>query len=118
MLDENSMEELICAFENEKKIYTSEGDTGVQNLCRLVRAIGYEDPMFYGQFDYGVAYGDLFEFLRDNSGCIEAIKRWIGEQNVREWKDNLLSEIPVEDDDEEDEDEMPTTDLVNDTRLD
>lgn len=79
----------------EQNGHNLEGSTGVANLCKLVRAIGYYDSMRRMQFGDG-CLGDLVEFLQDNSGCIEAIINWIGEQEVQEWKEALESEIPLE----------------------
>jgi hypothetical protein len=87
-------ESLIQELETEKKVHSNEGRRGVENLCRLVRAIGYKDSTHFGQFAHDGSYGDLIEFLEDNSGCVEAIKEWIAEQDIQDWKDNLESELP------------------------
>lgn len=54
-----------------------EGSEGVKNLARLSSALGYKDHNYYGQFESGVAYGDIFAFLEDNPGAIEVLFDWI-----------------------------------------
>jgi hypothetical protein len=54
-----------------------EGSEGVKNLARLSSALGYKDINYYGQFEPGVAYGDIFAFLEDNPGAIEVLFDWI-----------------------------------------
>lgn len=87
------MHELIQEFRDEKKMHCMEGSRGVGNLCNLVRAIGYRDAMNRMQYGDG-CLGDLLMFLEDNSGAIEAIITWIGDQDIQDWKDNLESELP------------------------
>lgn len=91
------MENIIQEFCDYNSLYRNEGRKGVENLCRLLNAMGYSDPQYFGQFHPHGSFGDLIYFLEDNSGCIEAIKEWIIEQNVPEWKENLESEVPVSD---------------------
>jgi hypothetical protein len=85
------MRELIERFMNENRLNRLEGETGVKNLCRLARALGYHDRMYFGQFG-GAAYGDLINFLEDNPGCCQAIVEWIGRQSVPEWVESLTIE--------------------------
>jgi len=80
--------ETLERYENENKLNRNEGTTGVKNLCRLVRALGYKDNLYCGQFE-GASYGDLICFLEDNSGVIEAIKEWISENGSPEWEEML-----------------------------
>lgn len=86
------MHELIQEF-REEKMHCMEGSRGVGNLCNLVRAIGYRDAMNRMQYGNG-CIGDLIEFLEDNSGAIEAIVTWIGDQDIQDWRENLESELP------------------------
>jgi hypothetical protein len=86
--------QLIEEYRDYKGMHCMEGSSGVENLCKMVRALGYRDSMNRMQFRDG-CLGDLVEFLEDNSGAIEAIVAWIGERNVPEWKDNLESELPA-----------------------
>ena len=61
----------------EEKIYRFEGRTGVENLARICRLLGYKDTTYFGQFSSQASYGDLIEFLEDNPGAIEAIVDFI-----------------------------------------
>lgn len=83
-------------FERHEKLHTNEGRRGVENLCRIVHAMGYSDNRM-GQFHQAGALGDLISFLEDNPGCVEAIKEWIVEQEIQEWADGLESYLPEED---------------------
>jgi hypothetical protein len=101
-LDEEDSEEEVSLYtriqqwRNRERANTTEGETGVKNLCRLTNAIGYKDPQYFGQFAHDGSYGDLIEFLEDNPGAVEAIIDWIGEQDFPEWNEAL-----TEDEDEE-----------------
>jgi len=86
---------LIEEYRDEKKMHCMEGSTGVENLCRLVNTMGYQDAMHRGQFAQDGCHGDLIEFLSDNPGAIEAIINWIADQNSPEWKEALESELPA-----------------------
>jgi hypothetical protein len=91
------MESLTAMLEEyriEKKMHHMEGSRGFENLCRLVRAIGYRDSLHQMQFRDGCV-GDLMVFFEDNSGAIEALVTWIGEQDNEEWKEALESELPA-----------------------
>lgn len=87
------LSEVLNEYCEQEDLTRNEGGEGVRNLCRLVKALGYSDPMYFGQFE-GACYGDLIEFLEDNSGCVEAIKEWIAAQKVEEWKESLESQLP------------------------
>lgn len=89
-----TLHEVMSEYQEHKKISNNEGSSGVKNLCRLVRGMGYKDTMYFGQFAQDGSYGDLIEFLEDNPGCVEAIKEWIGDQDLDEWRENLESELP------------------------
>jgi hypothetical protein len=88
----HNLVELIQDWEKENDTGRNEGSTGVENLCKLARTLGYKDSQYFGQFKDG-CYGDLINFLEDNPGCIEAIKEWIGENGCDEWKEGLESEV-------------------------
>jgi hypothetical protein len=93
-----ALTDLMEEFEKQEKLHTNEGRRGVENLCRIVRAMGYKDHQNFGQFQGG-CYGDLIEFLEDNSGCIEAIKEWICDQVSPEWEEELESHLDARDED-------------------
>jgi hypothetical protein len=88
-----SLTALIEEYRDHKRMHCMEGSRGVENLCKLVRALGYRDSMNRMQFRDG-CLGDLLEFLEDNSGAIEAIVTWIGEREIPEWKEAIESELP------------------------
>jgi hypothetical protein len=100
---EQTLNDLIQEWQNEKKAHHFEGSRGVQNLCKLTGAIGYRDRMnrmgYYGD----APLGNLIDFLEDNPGAMEAIVNWIGEQNNDEWKEAIESELPEREDEDEDE---------------
>ena len=75
-----------------------EGDTGVENLNTIAKALGYKE--------HGFRYGSPLEvFLSDNSGACEALIEWMGTQNSVEWAENVISELPEDDEPNEDEEE-------------
>lgn len=89
-----NIQETVSDYLEHKKISSTEGSRGVQNLCKLVRGLGYRDSMH--RMQYGDAcLGDLVEFLEDNPGCIEAIFEWVGEHGCDDWKEVLESELPA-----------------------
>jgi ribosomal protein S27AE len=89
-----NIQEILSEYQEHKKIARNEGSTGFENLCRLVRGLGYRDSMYRMQFRDGCV-GDLIEFLEDNPGCIETIKEWIGDHGCQDWHDSLESELPA-----------------------
>lgn len=91
---EESLLELMEEFDEVEGTGRTEGRQGVENLCRLVNAIGYKDKTYFGQFAHNGCIGDLIEFLEDNSGAIQAIREWIAEQDEQEWKENIETFLP------------------------
>lgn len=98
------MREVMDKYTEQEKMYRWEGRQGVENLCKLVHAIGYVDPMYMGQLAPDASIGDLIVFLEDNPGAVEAITEWIADANVPEWEEALQDELYEEDEEEEDED--------------
>lgn len=80
-------------FIKQEKLHRIEGKQGVQNLARICQGLGYKDPTYFGQFHPQGSYGDLIDFLEDNSGAVEAVLAWIKEENNTEWNENLGSEL-------------------------
>lgn len=91
---------MLDAFIDQEKLYNFEGQRGVSNLCKVVRALGYKDYMQTGQMSQGGVLGDLCEFLGDNPGCIEAIVNWIRE-NEGLWARQLVDQVDCPEDDED-----------------
>ena len=86
------MEDQLNAYMEQERMYHVEGETGVAHLAKIVGVLGY-DGDHYKRDETMIA-----EFLADNSGAMEAIVNWIGEQNVPEWKENLTNAIREVDD--------------------
>lgn len=88
-----------------EEFHCNEGRRGVENLCKIVAILGYDDPQYFGQFRGG-SIGTLINFLEDNPGAIEVIQNWIVEQGeqVSEWKENLADYAEDEDDSDADHD--------------
>ena len=98
-----SLSNLLDEYIDQEKLYQTEGQRGLEVLCKISRALGYRDEMHFGQIKYNVTIGDFLEFLKDNPGCVEAILEWIGRQEIQEWCDNLESNLEKHEEDDEDE---------------
>lgn len=53
------------------------GQKGVENLCRLVRLLGYQDPFTMGQFSSDGSYGDLILFLEAHPKAVKLLIDYI-----------------------------------------
>lgn len=97
--------DLSEAYISQESMFNMEGDRGVDNMCKLVEAIGYKDPQFFGTLSNGASLGSLQRFLADNSGCLQVMVEWIQSNNVPEWAESLKTHLdnPPEDEDEEGE---------------
>lgn len=93
------------AWHDANTTYHMEGSKGVSNLCKLVAAIGYNDPFRQGSLSRGGRTGDLIVFFEDNPGALQAVVDWITEHGTDEWKENLESELPEYDEDSKNEDD-------------
>jgi hypothetical protein len=91
----NTTSELIERYQEVNKAWHFEGESGLGKFEKLLKVLGYRG--------HGFRYGSVIEsFLADNSGAVEAIIEWIGQQNVDEWNESLEEELPpIEEDDEE-----------------
>lgn len=103
-MKKKTLADLLEQYRNQEKMWHWEGGNGVRNFCRLVRALGYKDRQYFGQFAHDGCYGDLLRFLEDNPGCLETMFEWIAESNVPEWK-NELEAVLMDQPDEEQEEE-------------
>lgn len=70
------VEDTLLDFLDKKQFNSFEGPRGVERLKATVKALDSN-------------YSDVEEFLMDNSGCIEAILKWIGRQRSDEWLQGL-----------------------------
>ena len=73
--------EHLDAFLETKGYHSFEMDRGVQRFEDTIRQIGYSST---------------HEFLRDNSGAIEAMLEFIGRQRNDEWAEGFLAAIGFE----------------------
>jgi hypothetical protein len=101
MSDALDMYELVDEYMEQEGLYSTEGRRGVENLCTLVRALGYKDPYYNGQMSSKAALGDLVMFLEDNSGAIESLVSWIQERDVTEWAESLQEQLFDDESEEE-----------------
>ena len=110
-LANKDMDELVEAFVEHNRFYCMEGNQGVSRFTQLVAAIGYN----HQSGDYG---HPILNFLADNSGAIEKLMEWIGDQNSSEWRESMANTLledgfdDVPDEDEEDE-EVPDEPNLN-----
>ena len=95
--------EKIDAYIDHNRMYHFEGCSGVKNLEKLLRDMGYDRG---GQF-----LGDwpIHNFLSDNPGAIQALIEFIQENPDRDMVENLGETFVVNDEEddvdyEEDED--------------
>jgi hypothetical protein len=91
-IEELDLSELLEKYMDQEKIFRLEGRVGIQNLAKIANALGYTDPMHFGQFSGG-CFGDLIDFFEDNSGAIEAVIEWIGKMNLPEWRETIKNEL-------------------------
>lgn len=98
------LDELLDKFMTQENLYRTEGRRGVENLCTLVRALGYKDPQYWGQMTSKACVGDLIMFLEDNPGCMEAIHTWIRDTNSPEFTEALDEQVADDDSDDEGDD--------------
>ena len=96
-MEERKLPELLRDYIRDQRMHF-EGDTGVEKLSQIAESLGYAK--------HGFRYGSPLEvFLADNSGACQALIDWIGEQDIDEWKENLVSELPEEDEEKEEDPE-------------
>jgi hypothetical protein len=89
-IEEKTLDEIVEEYTIFKKMWHFEGDTGMKHLNTLTRDMGYKG--------HGFEYGSSLEaFLSDNPGAQEAIVNWIRDQNINDWKEELESCLPAED---------------------
>ena len=95
--------ETYCAQEHLR----TEGRRGVEALCKIAGALGYNDSLRFGQLTSTTCVGDLLEMLQDNPGLVEAMFTWVGKQRSPEWQENIRNQLSNEnlegDPDEHDE---------------
>jgi len=90
------LSELVDAYMDQEKMNSLEGRRGVEAMCQLAAALGYKDPMHYGQLTSKATIGDLLCMMEDNSGMLEAMVEWIRSRRGPEFKEALESLVKVE----------------------
>jgi hypothetical protein len=91
---------------DQENLHQTEGRRGLINLCRMARALGYNDFAESGRLNSTACLGDLTLFLEDNPGAIEAVFEWISNSNCKDWAENLdYLVLDNEEEDEEDDEE-------------
>lgn len=101
--------DVASKFLSANELYSLEGRRGLESLALLCGNLGYKDSLNnYGQFHqktptgfHDGRLGDIFEFLEDNPGAIEAIVNWVDEQNIPEWNETVPPDEEEEDEEEE-----------------
>ena len=86
--EEEEAGDLIEKWQDMNKAYHFEGDSGLQKLEDLFKAIGYKG--------HGFRFGDpIHAFLSDNSGAVEKIIEWLMETigQIPEWEESLRENI-------------------------
>lgn len=86
--DEKTLSELLQEYCEEERIHHFEGARGVRSLEKITKALGYDDR-FAGTID---------NFLQDNPGAQQALYDWIADQDLPEWRECIISELPEQDD--------------------
>ena len=94
MSEEKDADEVMQIFREEEKIHCLEGSSGLDGLNKICAAIGYKEQCYREG-------SSLEEFLKDNSGCCDAIVEWITNHldSIPDWKEGLSFDDEDEDDD-------------------
>lgn len=108
MSNQRTVAELLDAYMAQENMHNMEGRRGVEHLCQIAGALGYKDPLHFGQLTQKATVGDLLCMLEDNSGMIEAMIDWIKSRNFSEFREPLEALVPeAYDEDSEWEDMEP-----------
>jgi len=89
--------ELLDSYMEQEKMYRMEGQQGLENLCQIAGALGYKDPLYFGQYSHKATLGDLLEMLKDNPGLMESMVDWIRDQNYKEFREPLEALVKAQD---------------------
>jgi len=93
--DDKEFSELLEEYTDQESIHRYEGNQGLDNLNKICHAIGYRG--------HGFKYGSsLEEFLGDNPGACEAIIEWLGEQEIPQFREELITYLNEPEESEED----------------
>jgi hypothetical protein len=87
-----------------KQLHHNEGEEALKNLNKISNMIGYRREPFE-------EYASSFEeFLKDNSGCVDAIHNWMAE-NLTDTQMEDLGWVPGSDEDDEEDEEIKEEDI-------
>lgn len=88
-----------------KEIESIRPESGAEGLALMARKLGYESRFGQLMFNNGATASDLFEFLDDNPGAVEAVLQWVlDEGRTRDGEE-------LEDQEEDDPDEAAQGEL-------
>jgi hypothetical protein len=90
------LSELVDAYMEQENLHRLEGRKGVEAVCQLAAALGYKDPMYFGQLTNKATVGDLLCMMEDNPGMVEAMVEWVCNRNSPEFKAALESQLETE----------------------
>lgn len=95
--EEKDFSEMLDEYQNKKRFFNFEGDSGMARLNEIFETLGYGHNYRYGS--------PLEAFLSDNSGACEAMLEWLAAtgDHIPEWKESLQGAL---DDLAEDEKEL------------
>ncbi len=93
----DDIHELIELFQKQNNLHRLDGYKGVENLGKILEAIGYGDKF----------RTSLETFFADNSGAIEVVLDWIIEQNPEEWREFIKDNVRPCPEEEEDAEKDP-----------
>lgn len=83
---EPNLSDLLDEYCNQEKLWHFEGDSGLEDVNKVFKALGYKGhPFRYGS--------PLEHFLSDNSDAINALLDWVREQNFPEWRSEVESQL-------------------------
>lgn len=91
------LDELVDTFMEQERLHCTEGRRGLEAMCQLAAALGYKDPMYFGQLTQKATVGDLLCMMEDNPGLIEAMVNWVRDSRSPEFKESLEALVKVED---------------------
>ena len=101
------MHKIMDAYLDQRGYHNFEGRRGVERLCQLAGDLGYRDPHHSMQLTSTACVGNLFMFLEDNPGAIEAIVNWVRDISSKEMVSSLADATDTsalcEDDEVDDE---------------
>lgn len=85
------LSELVDTWLTQENIHHFEGRRGVESMCQFARALGYQDPQYWGQMTSKACLGDLVMLLEDNPGMMEAMVEWVRDRRGTEFVEALTA---------------------------